>query len=90
MPSTPTRPASDPYAEFVAKVAGLRERIVVLENEKMRMAFELKARRAQTKLLSSCECFRKWSTISGPFLLLPPPPPLPPPFFLFEPFCSGG
>ena len=52
MTSAPTRPATDPYDDFVAKVAELRARISVLEEEKMRMAFELKVRRAQTKFFS--------------------------------------
>ena len=50
MTSASTPPSSDPYDDFVAKVAELRERITVLEDEKMRMAFELKVRRAQTKV----------------------------------------
>ena len=38
MTSASLRPSTDPYDDFVAKVAELRERIAVLEDEKMRMA----------------------------------------------------
>ena len=80
MTSAPTRPSSDPYDDFVAKVAELRERTSVLEDEQMRMAFELKVRRAQTKFFPPF-----WLLIfEGWFLACL----FPPPFFFFLPLVG--